>query len=199
MWDPEIGWRDFLKAKRSSFLRMRARSAVLGVFVCISWASLFGLPSALCADYSKPPPPPVTEWRSGFSRQSRMQGAVYSIGQPTAEEQYYVELINRARANPKAEGERLAATKSPEVTSSLRYFGVDLEQMKREFATLSAMPPLAINPKLTECARGHSQDMFNRIPEVRRLRDLYSNHSLNMVKFTLLNLPVHSQSQQLVK
>ena len=157
---------------------MRARSAVLGVFVCISWASLFGLPSALCADYSKPPPPPVAEWRSGFSRQSRMQGAVYSIGQPTAEEQYYVELINRARANPKAEGKRLAATKSPEVTSSLRYFGVDLEQMKREFATLSAMPPLAINPKLTECARGHSQDMFNRIPEVRRLRDLYSNHSL---------------------
>jgi|GEM_PF-3306449 hypothetical protein len=36
-------------------------------------------------------------------------------------------------------------------------------------------------------------------PEVRRLRDLYSNYSLNMVKFTLLNLPVHSQSQQLVK
>jgi hypothetical protein len=92
-----------------------------------------------------------------------MQVAIYSIGQPTAEEQYYVELINRARANPKSEGERLAATKSPEVTSSFRYFSVDLEQMKREFATLSAMPPLAINPKLTNCARSHSQDMFNRM------------------------------------
>lgn len=32
MWDQEIGWRDFLKTKQSSFLHMRARSAVLGCF-----------------------------------------------------------------------------------------------------------------------------------------------------------------------
>lgn len=88
---------------------------------------------------------------------------IYSIGQPTAEEQFHVELINRARANPKAEGERLAATQALEVTDSYRFYKVDLDLMKREFATLSAMPPLAINSRLTDAARGHSRDMLQNV------------------------------------
>jgi len=84
----------------------------------------------------------------------------HSIGQPTAEEQYYVELINRARANPEAEGVRLAQSTDPDVVSSYKAFDVDLSKMKAEFGTLSAMPPLAINAKLTSAARDHSTDMF---------------------------------------
>jgi uncharacterized protein YkwD len=86
----------------------------------------------------------------------------YSIGQPTNEEQYYVELINRARSDPKAEGARLAATTDGDVLDSYKYFSVNLAQMKSEFATLSAMPPLAINAELMACARGHSKDMFDK-------------------------------------
>ena len=35
---------------------------------------------------------------------------LYSFGQPTDEDQLYLELINRARANPTAEGLRLATS-----------------------------------------------------------------------------------------
>ena len=37
-----------------------------------------------------------------------------------------LELINRARANPAAEGQRLAASTDPNITSSFTYFGVNL-------------------------------------------------------------------------
>src|SRR5215208_4318672 len=63
------------------------------------------------------PPPAVHEWAP--SQQVfpafRPQGGnlQYSIGQPTDEEQLYLEFINRARANPPAEGARLAATADP--------------------------------------------------------------------------------------
>lgn len=49
---------------------------------------------------------------------------LYSIGSPTKEEQLYLELINRARANPAAEGIRLAGTTEADVLSSYTYFGV---------------------------------------------------------------------------
>lgn len=88
--------------------------------------------------------------------------AVYSIGQPTAEEQHHVELINRARANPGAEGKRLAQTGDPDVLSAYRFFSVDLALMQREFSALPVRPPLAIHAKLTDAARGHSRDMLNK-------------------------------------
>jgi uncharacterized protein YkwD len=66
---------------------------------------------------------------------------------PTANEQYLVELINRARANPSAE----AAS-----------FGVDLnEGLAPGTITAAAKQPLAINPLLVEGARGHSQWMLD--------------------------------------
>lgn len=71
-----------------------------------------------------------------------------------------MELINRARANPKAEGLRLAQTTDADVLSAYRAFKVDLSKMQAEFGTLSAAPPLAISANLTSVARGHSKDMF---------------------------------------
>lgn len=76
-------------------------------------------------------------------------------------EQYYLELINRARADPAAEGLRLALTDDPDVLSAYGWFGVDLEMMQDEFNQLSPRPPLAMNPLLTEAARAHSQDMLD--------------------------------------
>lgn len=94
---------------------------------------------------------------------SRMAAsATYSIGQPTGEEQYYLELLNRARANPAAEGDRLASTTDPNVINSLKYYSVNLAMMQSEFKALAAQPPLAMNANLMKAARVHASDMFNK-------------------------------------
>ena len=86
----------------------------------------------------------------------------YSIGQPTGEEQYYLELLNRARANPIAEGTRLASTTDPDVLNSYKYYSVNLPMMQSEFKALSVQPPLAMNVSLMKAARAHASDMFNK-------------------------------------
>ncbi|MBC5800675.1 MAG: hypothetical protein GIW94_12005 [Candidatus Eremiobacteraeota bacterium] len=85
---------------------------------------------------------------------------LYSIGEPTGEEQQDLELINRARANPAAEGARLDATTDPQVLSALQYFGVNLALFQQQMNALPAAPPLAFNGKLLAAARVHSQDML---------------------------------------
>jgi len=66
---------------------------------------------------------------------------------PTAVEQYVVELINRARANPAAEAAR---------------DGIDLnEGLKAGTISSAAKQPLALNPYLTDAARLHSQWMID--------------------------------------
>jgi len=82
--------------------------------------------------------------------------SVYNFGNPSAEEQLYLELINRARANPAAEGARLAAITDPDVLSAYSQFGVNLAMMQGEFNLLPAVPPLAPNASLMSSARGHS-------------------------------------------
>ena len=87
---------------------------------------------------------------------------LYTFGNPTAEEQSYIELINRARENPAAEGARLAAAGSdPAILVAYTQFGVDLTMMQNEFNAIAAVPPLAPNGNLTTAARGHSQWMLN--------------------------------------
>src|SRR5690606_20423516 len=85
---------------------------------------------------------------------------LYSIGEPTDDEQLYVELINRARADPAAEGRRLVATMDPDIIAAYEFFGVDLNRVVEQFDAISAAPPLSIHPQLTAAARRHSMDMF---------------------------------------
>ncbi len=85
---------------------------------------------------------------------------LYNFGNPTAEEQLYLELINRARANPPAEGARLAATTDPDVLSAYTYFNVNLAMLQSEFNAIAVQPPLAPNASLTTAARGHSAWML---------------------------------------
>jgi uncharacterized protein YkwD len=96
----------------------------------------------------------------------RPQGATrYSIGDPTGEEQLYLEYINRARANPAAEGVLLAGAGAdyPEVQSAYDFFGVDLVKMMNEFAAIDPAPPLSFNELLIEAARLHTQDMLDNV------------------------------------
>jgi uncharacterized protein YkwD len=66
---------------------------------------------------------------------------------PTALEQYMLELINRARANPVAEASR---------------DGIDLnEGLAAGTISTAAKQPLAFNPDLITSARGHSQWMID--------------------------------------
>jgi hypothetical protein len=73
----------------------------------------------------------------------------YDSGDATAEEQLNLEIINRARANPTAEGARL---------------GIDIKEglTAAEANNVGPRPPLAMNKKLLANARAHCRDMYNR-------------------------------------
>ncbi len=73
----------------------------------------------------------------------------YTCGEPTADEQYVLQLINRGRMDPKAEGKRL---------------NVDLSEGLEpgEKMRLESKPPLAMNAALLKTARDHSKDMYDR-------------------------------------
>lgn len=71
----------------------------------------------------------------------------YDSGDPTAAEQYVLELINRARANPTAEGTRL---------------GIDINANLSSGETATPKPPLAMNKILLGTSRAHSTDMYTR-------------------------------------
>src|SRR3954469_5062074 len=73
----------------------------------------------------------------------------YDSGDATAEEQLVLEIINRARTNPTAEGTRL---------------GIDIKEglTANEASNVGPRPPLAMNKKLLANARAHSRDMYNR-------------------------------------
>lgn len=79
---------------------------------------------------------------------------LYNHGEPTDFEQYMLELINRARANPSAEGLWLEDYRQtcPE----------NFTYLQEEFASYPVAPPLATNAQLLQAARLHSQDMLQR-------------------------------------
>ncbi len=84
---------------------------------------------------------------------------IYSHGDPTNDEQYMLELVNRARANPTAEGERLATVNDPEINNAYQVFQISRDQLRTDFAGYAQRPPLAFNAKLIASARRHSNDM----------------------------------------
>jgi hypothetical protein len=81
----------------------------------------------------------ISLWTAGF------QCSLFAA-EPSSEEIYFVELINRARANPLAEAAR---------------YGIDLNEGIPASKTISSdpKPPLAINEALVSAALGHSEDM----------------------------------------
>jgi len=102
--------------------------------------------------------PPAATYRKG----AEIQASKYDCGDPTAEEQYVIELINRARADPKAEGDRLSTTQDGGIVNNLKFYTEPTRaQIKAEFATYPVVPPLACNPKLLAMARAHSQNMLD--------------------------------------
>ena len=67
----------------------------------------------------------------------------WSYGDPTPEEQLMLELINRARADPERERQRLGVSAS-------------------EWPVYAPQPPLVMSTRLLQAARGHAEDMHDR-------------------------------------
>jgi hypothetical protein len=80
-------------------------------------------------------------------------GQQYDSGDPSADEQYVLEVINRARANPSAEGARLKPQGLPNGDISEGLVAPDNQ--------VGIRPPLAMNKILLGTARTHNQDMYS--------------------------------------
>jgi uncharacterized protein YkwD len=139
----------------------------LGLCLGVFSATAEPVPTSGPTPQAPPPAPPIEQVTPTPAQttdsHSPKGSTLYSIGQPTDEEQLYLEYLNRMRANPSAEGQRLATTSDPNVTSAYSSFGVDLNLMQAEFSTNPAVPPVAMNAQLTAAARWHSGDMFTNI------------------------------------
>ncbi len=132
-------------------------------FAAAPWAVAAQLASRTAdRDLHAPPAPPAIVTNSAAAPASRgpLTGTIYSIGNPSDEEQLYLEYLNRARANPPSEGNILANTTDPDVLDSYRFFSVDLALMQSQFNAISPAQPLSMNSKLMAAARLHSGDMF---------------------------------------
>ncbi len=73
--------------------------------------------------------------------------ALWDSGDPTAPEQFVLEMINGARADPAAEGQRI---------------GIDINEGLPSGHAAVPRPPLAMNRTLLGVARAHSADMHAR-------------------------------------
>ncbi len=113
-----------------------------------------------------PPAPPVQRrlappmQQPGSVHPTKDGTILYSIGDPTDDEQLYLEFINRARANPPAEGVRLATTTDRDIQAAFNYFSVDTNLLVNQFNAIAPVPPLAFNSSMIAAARGHSAWMY---------------------------------------
>jgi uncharacterized protein YkwD len=94
-----------------------------------------------------------------------------AIGNPTASEVAYLEIINRARVNALIEANRLANIPDPTIQGVYTNRGITAANIIAQFqwyvgagACMDQFAqPLAFHPLLLETSQKHSQDMFNNI------------------------------------
>ncbi len=91
-------------------------------------------------------------------------------GDPTADQQYWLELINRFRSDPQNELARLVNFSSPGVwgtpksddayiANALNFFGTSASDLAAQFPALSAAPPVAWSSALNVSAKDYSNLM----------------------------------------
>lgn len=82
----------------------------------------------------------------------------YNCGDPTGDEQYMLELINRARSNPAQEGIFLTTQTDPNIVSAYTFFSVNKPAIVSAFSIIPSAQPLAMNAILLGTARAQSLD-----------------------------------------
>jgi uncharacterized protein YkwD len=97
--------------------------------------------------------------RTALSLETLESRQVLSSAAPTSELQYALDLINLTRTNPAAAADRLTANLSASTKGTLEYYGVNLDQAKKEISAASPRQPLAWNDALAKAAQVHSDDM----------------------------------------
>ena len=85
---------------------------------------------------------------AGIALPQAFAQTLYSIGNPTPEQQYMLELINRARANGAAEATRLGLSGLQEGPPSIN---------GESFTIANTAQPLSWNPLLINCAQSHAK------------------------------------------
>ncbi len=90
-----------------------------------------------------------------------------SFGEPSDDEQLYLEYINRARASATAEATRLGNESDPLVTNAYSNFNITAANLSAQFAwhvSSGCMEefaqPLSFNSDLLQMAKLHTQDLF---------------------------------------
>jgi uncharacterized protein YkwD len=145
--------------------------ALIGLLPQISGAQISmhrpAPPPAVSMTQTVRPVPPAAAYRSNQKNDRRLIQpqsaplAVYSHGNPTDEEQYILELINRARSRPDSEGIRLQTTTDPDISNAYNQWGVSRTKVRNDFQNMPVRPPLAFHPILIQIARAHDQDMLD--------------------------------------
>ena len=87
---------------------------------------------------------------------------------PTAAEQYMLQLVNNARANPQAEAARLTslAQTDPILKSAVGSQGVNLTAFNQLMNSYGPLPPLAFNTRLIQAALDHDVAMVSANSQV---------------------------------
>lgn len=148
----------------------------LAASLILTTAALGQVPTAATRRAEQAPPPAFRETRelpSGGRHGLPLPAAptLYSIGDPSDAEQLYLELLNRSRRDPAAEGVRLRDTTNPRIRNayyqenpdgSVRWI-VDTNLFAQAMAAIPPAAPLAFNSKLTAAARDHSAWMLANV------------------------------------
>ncbi|MDB5349510.1 MAG: hypothetical protein JWN86_757 [Planctomycetota bacterium] len=95
----------------------------------------------------------------------RLLSSVASV-EPSADEQYMLQLVNRARANPPAEAQRLLsiARNDPTIKNALHNW--DASAFLQEMNAHGPLPPLAFNLRLIAASREHNARMLAQNAQV---------------------------------
>lgn len=105
---------------------------------------------------------------------------------PTAQQQYWLELLNRARSDPAGELARLVNFSSPttfgspksndpDIAAALAYYGTNAALLASQWSTLTAAPAIAWNDTLAGSADLYSQAMITHDEQSHMLDTSASN------------------------